>query len=55
MKDFKLEKWEDDKFLFRFKNESFQDASTTEILLYRVLEELEKLNKSKTKKKKVSL
>ena len=54
MKDFKLEKWEDDKFLFRFKNGSFQDASMTEILLYRIFEELEKLKKSKTKKKKVS-
>ena len=51
MKDFKLEKWEDDKFLFRFKNGFFQDASTTDILLYRILEEFEKLNKKKKTKK----
>ena len=55
MKDFKLERGEDDKFLFRFKSESFQDASIIEILLYRILEALEKLNKSKAKKKKASL
>ena len=52
MKDFKLEKWEDNKFLFVSKNEFLQNASMTEILLYRILEQLEKLNKSKIKKKK---